>query len=154
VDPLFELNVELTNDVVAEMCSFRTTKFKLEIKLRKCIKKKNWDVVHRSETCKHVVCEPRPCEDIEASTIEKCNITVEKSKPIESQPVSQKETKMSDTRKTEPVVGSAKPRAQQDFKPYYGKTGLVNLGNTCYMNATIQCLANTFDLRNYFLEGT
>jgi ubiquitin carboxyl-terminal hydrolase 8 len=33
-----------------------------------------------------------------------------------------------------------------------GLSGLVNLGNTCYMNAAIQCLSNTNDLTNYFLS--
>ena len=31
-----------------------------------------------------------------------------------------------------------------------GYTGLINLGNTCYMNSMIQCLANTTPLRDYF----
>jgi hypothetical protein len=35
---------------------------------------------------------------------------------------------------------------------YYGYTGLVNLGNTCYMNAALQFLINAVDLRNYFIE--
>ena len=30
--------------------------------------------------------------------------------------------------------------------------GLANIGATCYMNATLQCLSNTDKLTNYFLK--
>ena len=33
-----------------------------------------------------------------------------------------------------------------------GKTGLQNLGNTCYMNSGLQCLSNTKELTDYILE--
>jgi len=33
-----------------------------------------------------------------------------------------------------------------------GGCGLSNLGNTCFMNSTIQCLSNTGPLRDYFLS--
>ena len=38
--------------------------------------------------------------------------------------------------------------------PHPNPTGLRNLGNTCYMNASLQCLAHIKPLRDYFLTGS
>lgn len=37
------------------------------------------------------------------------------------------------------------------IKAQIGYTGLDNLGNTCFMNAVLQCLSNTDELRDFFL---
>lgn len=37
-------------------------------------------------------------------------------------------------------------------KTIYGNSGIINVGNTCYMNATIQTISHTYYLRRYLLE--
>jgi hypothetical protein len=56
----------------------------------------------------------------------------------------------------QPTAADKVPEKQAPAEPspeysFYGYTGLQNLGNTCYMNAAIQCLVNLTDLRDYFI---
>ncbi|KAJ7809041.1 ubiquitin carboxyl-terminal hydrolase 4 [Mycena olivaceomarginata] len=55
--------------------------------------------------------------------------------------------------------GGGPPRIPSDYAPTYwsdigvGTSGLKNLGNTCYMNAPIQCLSATLPFAQFFANG-
>ncbi|KAH9958814.1 hypothetical protein BC827DRAFT_540115 [Russula dissimulans] len=58
-----------------------------------------------------------------------------------------------------PVTGPPPPTIPSDYPVTYwgdvqiGTMGLKNLGNTCYMNSTIQCLSATVPFARFFTDG-
>ena len=57
-----------------------------------------------------------------------------------------------------PTVGSDNStRSPADLETAYlnkGKVGLINTGNTCYMNCMIQCLSHTIEMTDIVLCNT
>jgi ubiquitin C-terminal hydrolase len=131
------------------------TKYKLEISLRKKTIKK-WDTVYKPVAADEPVNAKKIDDNDSIELVRQNNSAMEVASSMRFESVLQppkQEAVLKCLEKEKPaVIGTPKPKL--DLKQtYYGKTGLINIGNTCYMNATIQCLANTIDLRNYFLEG-
>ncbi|UZJ55146.1 hypothetical protein CBS101457_004466 [Exobasidium rhododendri] len=50
-------------------------------------------------------------------------------------------------------VTRSQTAADRGSEKQSGLTGLYNLGNTCFMNAALQCMSNTKELKDYFVSG-
>lgn len=82
---------------------------------------------------------------LEKNTINSTNLTVFSS----SDP--QKHYKEIDNKMD--VDGDPEDVDLEDTENHWGINGISNLGNTCYVNATLQCLFRVQPLRDYFLNG-
>jgi len=92
------------------------------------------DVVHHSQT-------PSQVKVHYDSTVYRCDEWI----PTTSERLAPLGTHITGSM-SQPMSGSEVPL------PVRGATGLQNIGNTCFLNAMIQCLANTPLFREYFLS--
>jgi hypothetical protein len=177
---LFEWDVEFFDKVQAEKCKYTINKSKMEIELCKIPAKINkWATpikrvnskqdeqiaskkinIQQSPTSssKWIPVPPsQPPPSIKLTNDNNNNRSRSRSPSSSlSPPPSESKQKTCSKNITSNSNLNTSPKTNDQpitVKPtYYGFTGLVNLGNTCYMNAALQFLINAVDLRNYFIE--
>lgn len=162
---LFEWDVELKGQINAEQCKFKASQLKLEIKLIKKTQKR-WESIFKLNQKQAKQAKEDPVnsklstENVNNKPIVKETTKIDASKHITAATVNTtpQNIKTTTTHKCEEkpkIINEPPPLPPKVLRgPYYGYTGLANLGNTCYMNATLQCLANTTDFRDFFFGIT
>jgi ubiquitin carboxyl-terminal hydrolase 19 len=163
---LFEWNCELFEQVQPINCAFKINKSTMEISLRKNIerswsspikrsleesgkenaKKINLDSNQAAESHNHLA-QQQKTGTLKSTTSNQDSSLSEDGKKPNKMPPPPDNASFSSSSSSSPVKDE-----QKALKNFYGLTGLVNLGNTCYMNAAIQLLANATSFRDYFLR--
>jgi ubiquitin carboxyl-terminal hydrolase 19 len=157
INTKFKWDISLDGCVDASKCTYKINSSTIEINLSK----------HQSTSSVKWTNAIKPC----VSMSEKNEIDLNENTPTNNMPQvsnsgnAKKTTKTTNAARSRSASSSVSPSPPQTYnrKPvtppnpnatntYYGFVGLANLGNTCYMNAALQCLLNTTDLRDYFID--
>ncbi|KAK3877709.1 hypothetical protein Pcinc_017596 [Petrolisthes cinctipes] len=167
----FEWNLNLKDKVVSNECHYKVTANNMEIKLKKQTNKKwgsltnvvpesapsskvaknTWMAASKSDTSPTglgtIPLAPPIPPSLEAKKpmclVSPVSKGMRGSSSSFSTSSSSSSSSSSSTGGCEGPVTPVVPR---------GTTGLENIGNTCFMNSVLQCLANTQELREYFLD--
>lgn len=173
---LFEWNVDFYDQVLPDCCAYKINRCTMEINLRLAnenkwaspIKRPSSSTANEERDVKkkpnlnnveinknNQSSESSATSNVNNPKIEnaKNNANTENTGNSEKQKLENEPLKKNENRfvPTGPTPAPAKTIVKNTFT---GLTGLVNLGNTCYMNAAIQLLVNCTDLRDYFLGNT
>lgn len=157
-DTIFEWELALKDKVVLDECKFRVNPNNIEIKLKKQVNKK-WgsltavtpDSASSNKVAKNMWMSAGKTETPTLSNIPPAPPippSLENKKPMcLVSPVSKGMRGGPST-----SFSSSSSMCEGGTITPRGTTGLDNIGNTCFMNSVLQCLVNTQELREYFLD--
>ncbi|KAI9557505.1 hypothetical protein GHT06_017333 [Daphnia sinensis] len=141
-EDLMQWKIETRGLIVPEKCSYRLKPTNLELKLIKAVPTK-WEsldaLVGSSPSTRTV--QKETWISLAPSTTSKRS-----SSPSKNSDEDEETNPLSPSSPPSPCASNSVALTKA------GYTGLGNLGNTCYMNAVLQALANTTPLKNYFLD--
>jgi hypothetical protein len=166
---IFKCSIDLMHDIVVTKSSFKLNKSTIELKMFKLNNKITWNGVYKATTTTTPQLQPQIptppttttkllTETTKTSSNTKenrgrsSNVHLNRSNRSsnDSQSSNSLSPSISPQRPIEKTLTPATTRVRERSS-HPGTTGLINFGNTCYLNAALQCLVNTTDLRNYFI---